>query len=50
MAPVSTGTIRLMVGLGSEGAYELLAPSLDGLLAKLTSQQFDKAWSDLLPA
>lgn len=38
-----------IVGLGSEGAYELLAPSLDGLLAKLTSQQFDKAWSDLLP-
>ena len=38
-----------IVGLGSEGDYELLAPSLDGLLAKLTSQQFDKAWSDLKP-
>lgn len=38
-----------MVGLGSEGDYELLAPSLDGLLAKLTSQQFDSAWHDLLP-
>ncbi len=38
-----------IVGLGSEGNYELLAPSLNGLLAKLTSQQFDKAWSDLLP-
>ncbi|XUJ34148.1 hypothetical protein ACQ5SK_44010 [Bradyrhizobium japonicum] len=38
-----------IVGLGSEGDYELLAPSLDGLLAKLTSQQFDKAWSDLNP-
>jgi hypothetical protein len=38
-----------IVGLGSEGDHELLAPSLDGLLAKLTSQQFDKAWHDLLP-
>lgn len=38
-----------IVGLGSEGAYELLAPSLDGLLAKLTSQQFDDTWSDLKP-
>ncbi|WP_431203334.1 hypothetical protein ACQ86E_31920 [Bradyrhizobium betae] len=38
-----------IVGLGSEGDYELLAPSLDGLLAKLTSQQFGKAWSDLKP-
>ncbi|WP_377830265.1 hypothetical protein ACFKHW_16460 [Bradyrhizobium lupini] len=38
-----------IVGLGSEGDYELLAPSLDGLLAKLTSQQFDNAWSDLKP-
>lgn len=38
-----------IVGLGSEGDYELLAPSLDGLLVKLTSRQFDKAWSDLLP-
>lgn len=38
-----------IVGLGSEGDYRLLAPSLDGLLAKLTSQQFDKVWSDLLP-
>ncbi|UWU65589.1 hypothetical protein ACNJYD_19010 [Bradyrhizobium sp. DASA03005] len=38
-----------IVGLGSEGDYELLAPSLDGLLAKLTSQAFDKAWRDLKP-
>lgn len=38
-----------MVGLGSEGDYQLLAPTLDGLLAKLTAQQFDKAWHDLLP-
>lgn len=38
-----------IVGLGSEGDYELLAPSLDGLLAKLTSQQFEDAWSDLKP-
>ncbi|WP_407112120.1 hypothetical protein [Bradyrhizobium sp. LMG 9283] len=38
-----------IVGLGSEGDYRLLAPSLDGLLTKLTSQQFDRAWSDLLP-
>ncbi|MCK1653870.1 hypothetical protein IVA88_20845 [Bradyrhizobium sp. 149] len=38
-----------IVGLGSEGDHELLAPSLDGLLAKLTWQQFDKAWHDLLP-
>ncbi|MGY4595574.1 hypothetical protein ACVWXL_003320 [Bradyrhizobium sp. GM22.5] len=38
-----------IVGLGSEGDHELLAPSLDGLLAKLTSQQFDNAWSDLKP-
>lgn len=38
-----------IVGLGSEGDYELLAPSLDGLLAKLTSRQFDRAWSNLLP-
>lgn len=38
-----------MVGLGSEGDHELLAPSLDALLAKLTSLQFDKAWHDLRP-
>lgn len=38
-----------IVGLGSEGDYELLAPSLDALLTKLTSQQFDEAWSDLKP-
>ncbi|MCP3389633.1 hypothetical protein NLM27_12695 [Bradyrhizobium sp. CCGB12] len=38
-----------IVGLGSEGDYALLAPDLDGLLAKLTSQQFDNAWSDLKP-
>lgn len=38
-----------VVGLGSEGDYELLAPDLGGLLAKLTSRQFGKAWSDLNP-
>ena len=38
-----------IVGLGSEGDYELLAPSLDALLGKLTSRQFDKAWHDLRP-
>lgn len=38
-----------IVGLGSEGDYQLLAPSLDALLSKLTSQEFDKAWHDLLP-
>ncbi|MDA9423678.1 MULTISPECIES: hypothetical protein [Bradyrhizobium] len=38
-----------IVGLGSEGDYELLAPSFDALLAKLTSRQFDSAWSDLRP-
>lgn len=38
-----------IVGLGSEGDYELLAPSLDAMLAKLTSQAFDRAWSDLCP-
>lgn len=38
-----------IVGLGSEGDYELLAPSLDGLLARLTSRQFDRAWTNLLP-
>ncbi len=38
-----------IVGLGSEGDYELLAPSLEALLAKLTSQAFERAWSDLCP-
>ncbi|MGY4236659.1 hypothetical protein ACVIIW_005606 [Bradyrhizobium sp. USDA 4449] len=38
-----------IVGLGSEGDHELLAPSLDALLTKLTSLQFDKAWHDLRP-
>jgi hypothetical protein len=38
-----------IVGLGSEGEYDILAPSLDGLLARLTQQEFDKGWGDLLP-
>jgi hypothetical protein len=38
-----------IVGLGSEGDYAILAPSLDGLLSKLTLQEFEGAWHDLLP-
>lgn len=38
-----------IVGLGSEGDYELLAPSLDALLTRMSSQQFDSAWSNLKP-
>ncbi|OAF12077.1 hypothetical protein [Bradyrhizobium neotropicale] len=38
-----------IVGLGSEGDYAVLAPTLDGLLERLTSQAFENAWHDLLP-
>jgi hypothetical protein len=38
-----------IVGLGSEGDYAILAPSLDGLIARLASQGFEKAWHDLAP-
>ena len=38
-----------IVGLGSAGEYEILAPSLDKLLTRLTLRDFDNAWHDLLP-
>jgi hypothetical protein len=38
-----------IVGLGSEGDYAILAPSLDGLIARLASQEFESAWHDLAP-
>ncbi|MEK9284423.1 hypothetical protein MTR72_33065 [Bradyrhizobium sp. ISRA442] len=38
-----------IVGLGSEGDYAVLAPTLDGLLGRLTSHAFENAWHDLMP-
>jgi hypothetical protein len=42
-----------IVGLGSEGDYGILAPSLPCLIAKLAAQEFEsgseKAWHDLAP-
>ncbi len=38
-----------IVGLGSEGEYEILAPSLEEFLTRLTLGDFDDAWHDLLP-
>lgn len=38
-----------IVVLGSEGQYDVLAPSLRGLLAKIALQKFDDHWSDFLP-
>lgn len=38
-----------IVVLGSEGQHEILAPSLEGLLAKIALQQFEDRWSDFLP-
>jgi hypothetical protein len=38
-----------IVGLGSEGDYAILAPSLDGLIGRLASQEFETAWHDLAP-
>ena len=38
-----------IVGLGSEGEYDVLAPSLEWLIAKLAAQEFESAWHDLAP-
>jgi hypothetical protein len=38
-----------IVGLGSEGEYDILAPSLPWLIAKLAGQEFQSAWHDLPP-
>ncbi|GLR91800.1 hypothetical protein [Bradyrhizobium iriomotense] len=38
-----------IVGLGSEGEYDILAPSLPWLIAKLAAQEFESAWHDLAP-
>ena len=38
-----------IVGLGSEGEYDILAPSLEGLIARLAAQGFESAWHDLAP-
>jgi len=40
-----------IVVLGSEGEYEILAPSLKGLLAKIAVQRFeeDRKWTDFTP-
>jgi hypothetical protein len=37
------------VGLGSEGEYGILAPSLAWMIAKLAAQEFGSAWHDLAP-
>ncbi|WP_027523402.1 hypothetical protein [Bradyrhizobium sp. Ec3.3] len=38
-----------IVGLGSEGEYDILAPSLPRLIAKLARQEFQRTWHDLAP-
>jgi hypothetical protein len=38
-----------IVVLGSEGQYEVLAESLQALLAKIALQRFEDRWSDFLP-
>jgi hypothetical protein len=38
-----------IIVLGSEGQDEILAPSLEGFLAKIALHQFDDDWSDLAP-
>jgi hypothetical protein len=38
-----------IVGLGSEGDYGILAPSLAWLIVKLAAQEFGSAWHDLAP-
>ena len=38
-----------IVGLGSEGEYDILAPSLEWLIARLAAQEFESAWHDLAP-
>ncbi|MGY8662847.1 hypothetical protein Q3C01_10815 [Bradyrhizobium sp. UFLA05-109] len=38
-----------VVVLGSEGEHEIIAPSLDSLLARIALQQFEDRWSDFLP-
>jgi hypothetical protein len=39
-----------IVGLGSEGEYDILAPSLEWLIARLAAQEFGRAWHDLAPS
>jgi hypothetical protein len=38
-----------IVGLGSEGQYDILAPSLEWLIARLAAREFESAWHDLAP-